>query len=233
VDKLLFWATDALSSSLLVAVAAALLWGVFSVLLSPCHLGTIPLVIGVVGSSTGTSPKQGRGALLSFSFAAGMLGAIAVLGVVVATVGYALQQYRTVTNYVLAAIFLAAGLHLIGVLTLPLPSLTVKGNKRKGVLAVTIVGFVLGLGLSPCTFAFLAPILGVTFGSSATSPLRGIALLLAFGVGHCGVIGLAGSSTEFIQRYLDWNETSKALTILKIVCGVLVLLAAAGLIYTA
>ncbi|HMA96048.1 MAG TPA: cytochrome c biogenesis protein CcdA [Polyangiaceae bacterium] len=232
-DKLLFWATDALSASLLVALAAALLWGIFSVLLSPCHLGTIPLVIGVVGSTTSSSPKRGRGALLSFALAGGMLGAIAILGVVVATVGYALQQYRTVTNYVIAAIFVAAGLHLIGVLSIPLPSLTVKGSKRKGVLAVAIVGFVLGLGLSPCTFAFLAPILGVTFGSSATSPLRGIALLLAFGVGHCGVIGLAGSSTEFIQRYLDWNEQSKALTILKIVCGVLVLFAAAGLVYTA
>lgn len=232
-DKILFWATDALSSSLLVAVAAALLWGIFSVLLSPCHLGTIPLVIGVVGSSTGSSPKRGRGALLSFSFAGGMLGAIAILGVVVATVGYALQQYRTVTNYVIAAIFIAAGLHLIGVLSIPLPSLTVKGSKRKGVLAVTIVGFVLGLGLSPCTFAFLAPILGITFGSSATNPGRGVALLLAFGVGHCGVIGLAGSSTEFIQRYLDWNEQSKALSMLKFICGVLVLLAAAGLVYAA
>jgi cytochrome c-type biogenesis protein len=162
-----------------------------------------------------------------------MLVAIGILGAAVATVGYALQQYRAVTNYVIAAIFLAAGLYLIGLVSFPLPSLTVKGGTRKGALAAAIIGFVFGLGLSPCTFAFLAPILGVTFGSSATSPLRGITLLLAFGLGHCGVIGLAGSSTEFVQRYLDWNEKSKGLTVLKIVCGVLVLVAAAGLVYTA
>jgi cytochrome c-type biogenesis protein len=233
VDRLLFWATDALNSSLVIALAAALLWGLFSVVLSPCHLGTIPLVIGMVGSATRGSTKRGDGARLSFSFAGGMLGALAVLGAIVGAVGYVLQRYHAVTNYVMAALFLAAGLHLVGVLSLPLPSRTVKGSTHKGVLAAAVVGFVFGLGLSPCTFAFLAPVLGVTLGSSATSPARGMALLLAFGVGHCGVIGLAGSSTELVQRYLDWNKKSKALTALKILCGVLVLLAAAGLIFTA
>ena len=232
-DKLLFWATDALSSSLVIALMAALLWGIFSVLLSPCHLGTIPLVIGMVGASNRGSEKAGRGVLLSFSFATGMLCAIAVLGALVSTVGYVLQDYRGITNRVIAVVFLAAGLHLLGLLSLPLPSIRLKGGTRKGVLAAAAIGFVFGLGLSPCTFAFLAPILGVTFGSSATSPLRGIALLLIFGVGHCAVIGFAGASTEFVQRYLDWNETSKALKILKVVCGVLVLVAAAGLVYSA
>jgi cytochrome c-type biogenesis protein len=232
-DKLLFWATDALGSSLLVALGAALLWGVFSVLLSPCHLGTIPLIIGMVGSSTRGSTGRGRGALLSFSFAGGMLAAIAVLGALVATVGYAVRGFGAVTNYVIAAIFVAAGLHLTGILRVPLPSLTPTTGKRKGAVAAAVVGFVFGLGLSPCTFAFLAPILGVTFGSAAASPLRGMALLLAFGVGHCGVIGLAGSSTELMQRYLDWNDQSKALTALKTICGVLVLVAAGVLVYTA
>ncbi len=232
-DRLIFWVTDGLSASLLVALGAAALWGVFSVLLSPCHLGTIPLIVGMVGSpGTGTGGR-GRGAVLSFSFAGGMLVAIAVLGVVVSAAGLAVARLSAITNYVIAAIFLAAGLHLLGVIPLPLPSLSLKGGKRKGALAAVGIGLVFGIGLSPCTFAFLAPILGVTFTGAATNPLRGFALLLAFGVGHCGVIGLAGSSTEFVQRYLDWNESSKALTILKGVCGVLVLLAAGVLVYTA
>ena len=232
-DRVIFGVTDALSSSLLIALAAALVWGVFSVLLSPCHLGTIPLIVGMVGSNRGTGGR-GRGALLSFSFAGGMLVAIAILGVVVATAGFAVQGYAAVTNYVIAAIFLLAGLNLVGLLPLPLPSLSVKGGTRKGVLAAVGIGLVFGIGLSPCTFAFLAPILGMTFGSAATtSPIRGFSLLLMFGLGHCGVIGAAGSSTEFVQRYLDWNESSKTLVGLKIVCGVLVLLAAGVLVYTA
>jgi len=232
-DTILLWATDALGSSLVIAFGAAMLWGVFSVLLSPCHLGVIPLIIGMVGSSAGGSTARGRGALLSFSFAGGMLIAIGVLGVLVATVGYAVQGFTAITNYVIAAIFVVAGLHLMGILDVPLPSRMPKSSARKGVIAAVAIGFVFGLGLSPCTFAFLAPILGVTFGSAATSPVRGFALLLAFGVGHCGVIGLAGSSTEFVQRYLDWNQQTKALTVLKTGCGVLVLVAAGVLIYTA
>ena len=232
-DTMLFWATDALRSSLAAALGASLLWGVFSVLLSPCHLGTIPLIIGMVGSSTGGSTGRGCGAVLSFSFAGGMLLAIGVLGVLVATLGFAVQGFSAITNYVIAAIFVAAGLHLMGILSIPLPSLTPKSGGRKGVAAAVAIGFVFGVGLSPCTFAFLAPILGVTFGSAARSPLRGVALLLAFGVGHCGVIGLAGSSTAFVQRYLDWNEKTKALTVLKTICGVLVIVAAGVLIYTA
>jgi len=230
--ELLFRLNDGLSASLAVALAAALAWGVLSVILSPCHLGTIPLVVGMVGSARGSGGRS-RGALLSFSFAGGMLVAIAVLGIVVATAGYAVQGFSAVTNYVIATIFVVAGLYLVGLLPLPLPALTVKGGTRKGVGAAIAIGFVFGLGLSPCTFAFLAPILGVTFGSAATSPLRGVALLLTFGLGHCGVIGFAGSSTAFVQRYLDWNEKSKSLTVLKTICGVLVLVAAGVLVYTA
>lgn len=230
-DRLIFWVTDGLSSSLVVALGAAVLWGVFSVLLSPCHLGTIPLIVGMVGR--GGTGGRGRGALLSFSFAGGMLMAIAVLGVVISTAGFAVARFASVTNYVVAAIFLVAGLHLIGVIPLPLPSFSLKAGQRRGVGAAIGIGLIFGLGLSPCTFAFLAPILGVTFTGAATSPLRSLALLLAFGLGHCGVIGFAGSSTELVQRYLDWNEHSKAVTVLKIICGVLVLLAAGVLVYTA
>jgi len=231
-DELIFRVNDALSASMAVALVASLAWGVFSVLLSPCHLGTIPLIVGMVGSTRG-SGVRGSGALLSFSFAGGMFIAITILGTVVATAGYAVRGLGPVTNYVIAAIFMAAGLNLVGLLPLPLPALTIKGGTRKGMGAAALIGLVFGIGLSPCTFAFLAPILGVTFSSAAASPFRGLGLLLAFGVGHCGVIGLAGSSTEFVQRYLDWNEQSKALTALKTICGVLVILAAGVLIYTA
>ncbi len=232
-DKLLFWATGAVGSSLLIALGAAALWGIFSVILSPCHLGTIPLIVGMVGVSSGGEGARGRGAQLSFSFAGGMLLALGVLGTAIATAGYAVQRFSFFTNYVIAGIFVIAGLNLVGILPLPLPSLTPRTGSRKGLGAALALGFVFGLGLSPCTFAFLAPILGVTFGAAATSPVRGITLLLMFGIGHCGVIGLAGSSTELVQRYLDWNEQSRALTVLKTVCGVLVLGAAGLLIYSA
>ena len=229
-DDLLFRLTEALSASTGLAVGAALVWGALSVLLSPCHLGTIPLVVGFV---SGGGAGRGRAAALSFSFAGGMLLAIAILGVVVVAAGHAVQGLGAVTNYGIAAIFVLAALHLLGLVPLPARGLTVGRSKGKGLWAAATVGLVLGIGLSPCTFAFLAPILGVTFGSAATRPFFGAVLLLAFGIAHCGVIGLAGSSAEFVQRYLDWNEQSRALTAIKAVCGVLVLLSAGMLVYSA
>ena len=58
-------------------------------------------------------------------------------------------------------------------------------------------------------------------------------LLVAYGVGHCSVIIVAGTSTELVQRYLNWNEQSKGATAVKVVCGVLVLLGGVWLIYSA
>jgi len=58
-------------------------------------------------------------------------------------------------------------------------------------------------------------------------------LLLAYGVGHCVVIVAAVTSTEMVQRFLNWNEHSKGLAGVKIICGVLVLLGGVWLIYSA
>lgn len=233
-DDLMLWLSTAMEGSALVALGAALLWGVTSVLLSPCHLGTIPLVVAYVGSpAPGVRASRGRAAALSFSFAGGMLLAVALLGVLVATAGWAVGGLGRYTNYLIAALFLAAGLHLIGLLPLPQTGTSVTSARGKGPLAAAVLGLVFGVGLSPCTFAFLAPVLGVSFGSATSSPLFGAALLLAFGVGHCGVIGLAGTSAGLVQRALDWNDRSRGLTILRAVCGVLLLISASVLIYAA
>lgn len=65
-----------------------------------------------------------------------------------------------------------------------------------------------------------------------TAPLYGASLLLAHGAGHCSVTVLAATFTEIVQRFLDWNEQSQGVAVVKGSCGVLVLLADLYLIYT-
>jgi cytochrome c-type biogenesis protein len=79
----------------------------------------------------------------------------------------------------------------------------------------------------------MAPMLAVTFKLAETNSAYGLALLLAYGVGHCAVIVAAGTSTELVQRFLNWNEKSRGLAVLKIICGGLVILGGVWLIYTA
>lgn len=231
-DQLFARLSAALQAPGIVAVLAALAWGVASVLLSPCHLATIPLVVGFVGAAP-AGEKRDRPAVISALFAVGMFLALALMGGLVAVVGQALQEGRRVGSYATAVVLLAAGLHLLGLIPLPLTGVSVTAIKRKGRVAALSAGLFLGIGLSPCTFAFLAPVLGAGLGAAATSALRGFALLLAFAVGHCAVIAIAGASTDLAQRYLDWNERSRGPVILKAVCGVLLLLGASSLIYAA
>lgn len=230
-NELIFALSDAMSASPAVALAAALAWGVLSVLLSPCHLGTIPLVVGFVG--TGSATGRGRGTALAMAFAAGMGLAILLAGALATLAGQALSGYGAATNYLIAAVFLAAALNLVDVLPLPTAGLSLGQTRRKGLLAAALLGLLIGVGLSPCTFAFLAPVLGATAGSAARDPLLGAALIGAFAVGHCGLIGGVGSSTEWVQRYLQWTDGSRALIWAKRVCAALLAIAAAVLLWTA
>lgn len=233
-EEIIFWLSDTASAPGLIGLGASFLWGIASVLLSPCHLGTIPLVVAYVGTTeAGQKPSRSRAAALSFSFAGGMLVAVAVLGVLVVTAGWAVAGYTSYTNYIIASILIIAGLNLVGLLTIPEKGLNITNPKRKGRVSAAILGFIFGVGLSPCTFAFLAPTLAAVFGSAAVNPTFGGALLITFGVGHCGVIGIAGTSTGLVQRYLSWNAQSRGLAVMKGVCGVLLLVSASYLVYTA
>jgi cytochrome c-type biogenesis protein len=132
-----------------------------------------------------------------------------------------------------AGIFFIVGLHLLGVIPLNLPGKGQVGMKRKGLLAAFVLGLIFGVALGPCTFAYMAPMLAVTFKVAADQLTYGVLLLAAYGIGHCSVIVLAGTSTEMVEKALHWNKDAKGAVALKNVCGVLVLLGGLWLLYTA
>ena len=61
----------ALEGGLAVAVAAAFVWGILSIILSPCHLASIPLIVGFVDKQGRISTR--RALLISTLFAVGIL----------------------------------------------------------------------------------------------------------------------------------------------------------------
>jgi len=174
-----------------------------------------------------------RAFTISLLFSLGILITIGVIGAITAAAGRMMGDVGRWGNYGVAVIFFGVGLHLLEVIPLPLPGAAQPGMKRKGMLAALVLGLVFGVALGPCTFAYMAPMLGVAFRLSSTNLAYGILLLLMYGVGHCGVIVLAGTFTEVVQHYLNWNERSTGARVLKQVCGVLVLLGGLYLIYTA
>ena len=214
-----------------IALSAAFVWGILSIVLSPCHLASIPLIVGFIDEQGQISTK--RAFQIALLFALGILVTIGLIGAATAMAGRMLGDVGRFGNYFVAAIFFLVGLHLLGVIPLPFSGPGQVKLKQRGRLAAFILGLVFGVALGPCTFAYMAPMLAVTFKLAAAHMAYGILLLLAYGVGHCAVIVFAGTFTESVQRYLNWNEASKGATILKKVCGVLVLLGGLWMIYTA
>jgi cytochrome c-type biogenesis protein len=101
----------------------------------------------------------------------------------------------------------------------------------QGLPAAFILGLLFGIALGPCTFAYMAPVLGVVFQTSQTNYPLSMVLLLAFGIGHCSVIVAAGTVTQTLQKYLHWSDQSPALLRVKNICGVLVILGGVYLLY--
>ena len=223
--------SHAVEGSPMLALGAAVVWGILSIVLSPCHLASIPLIVGFISEQGAVTAR--RAFWTSTLFAVGILVTIAAIGGITAGAGRMLGDVGRYGNYFVALIFFVVGLHLLGVIPLPFSGPGQVGLKRKGLLAAFVLGLVFGVALGPCTFAFMAPMLGVTFKLAQSTPWYGAALLLAYGVGHCAVIVVAGTSTEVVQRFLNWNENSKAITLLKASCGVLVVLGGLWMIYTA
>ena len=166
-----------------------------------------------------------RAFALSALFSLGLLITIAVIGVVSAVLGRMAGDIGPWGKYAVAAVFFVVGLYLIGII--PLPFLSGAGQPsfhRRGYSAAFLLGLIFGVALGPCTFAYMAPVLGAAFAVASKNLPFAIVLVLAYAFGHVSVIMLAGTFSTWVQRYLDWHEQSVAMSILKKLCGVLVIL---------
>jgi cytochrome c-type biogenesis protein len=231
IERILTTLTQAVEGSAAIAIAASFVWGILSILLSPCHLASIPLIVGFVDRQGQISTK--RAFAISAVFAAGILLTISLIGIVTAIAGKILGDVGPYGNYFVAGIFFVVGLYLMDVISMPWSAPGQMNIKKRGLLAALILGLIFGVAVGPCTFAYMAPMLGVTFKVAQTNLLYGAVLLFVYGLGHCSVIVFAGTFTEVVQRYMNWNERSRGAIILRWVCGVLIIFGGLYLIYTA
>ena len=229
VDSIFEYLSSALSGNAYTALFASFGWGIVSVLLSPCHLSSIPLIVGFINSQGEISVK--RTFIVSLVFGIGILITIALIGVITAVAGRLMGDLGATGNYLVAAVFFVMGLYLMDIIKLPWEAASIRPTKQKGVIAALILGLLFGIGLGPCTFAYMAPVLGIVFQTAKTNIVYSVSLLFAFGIGHILVIVAGGMLTKKVQQYLNWTEKSKASTYIKRFCGALVFLGGIYLIY--
>jgi cytochrome c-type biogenesis protein len=229
-DTLFTTLYEAMLGAAWLAILAAFGWGVLSILLSPCHLSSIPLIVGFISSQGKISVEKTF--CISLVFSTGILITIAAIGMITASLGRLMGDVGKVGNYFVAVIFFVVGLYLLEAIKITWNESGIIKPYSKGLLAALILGLLFGIALGPCTFAYMAPVLGIVFQTARTNYLFSIFLLTSFGIGHCSVIVGAGILTGKVQKYLNWSEGSRTILWLKRTCGGLVILGGIYLIYT-
>jgi len=208
-----------------IAVGASFLWGILSILLSPCHLASIPLVVAFINEQKDIPTRKAF--LISLNFSLGIMITLIIAFVISSFAGIVLGNFDTILKIIVSILLLLVGLYFIGIVTLPdLAYGKDRRIKNHPYLSGLIIGLVFGLALGTCALAFMAPILGIVVSNITTQFWFCIGLVFAFIIGHCVVLILAGTFTEILKKYLAWNVASKGTKVIRIICGILIMIAA-------
>jgi cytochrome c-type biogenesis protein len=182
---------------------------------NPCVLAAAPLMVGyVVGQEKRT---LGRSFLLSLTF---VVGLTIMFGLIWFGVWSASALLPTIWwKYVAAGVCILMGLHLLGVLPLTIPAPAGVKPKRKGFVGALLLGLLFGLVSMPCAGPVLAALVVVT-------PLYGMALgvmlLVAYSLGHCGLVLVGGTSIGLVQKLADSKGWTRGTDALRRAAGVLI-----------
>ncbi len=222
--------SHALYGSLPLALGASFTWGLMSMVLSPCHLVSVPLVMGYLQQDR--TDGRSRATRLALLFALGMIVSVAVIGLVTSLMGRIAGDIGPVGNTVLAVVLIYVGVSISGLVDVPLPG-TGRGRtlSRKGPAGALLIGLVLGAALGPCTFAFMAPVLALMFSMGGQRLAEAVLLGAFFAVGHGIVVVFAGAYSDRVQRLVAWSGRSRAARWFRGVCGLLVVLGGLYLIH--
>ena len=207
------WFQDqALSGSLLLAVPVALVAGLVS-FFSPC---VIPLLPGYLSYATGLSgadlgsARRGRmlaGALL---FVAGFAVVFVILGLAAGTIGSWLVEWNDQLTFALGLLTIVLGLAFAG--WLPFFSQRewrIHQVPAVGLAAAPVIGFLFGLGWTPCLGPTLAVITSLSAQEATAERGALLSAVYAFGLGIPFVVAAllyrrALGAVAWVRRHQVW-----------------------------
>ncbi|TIH13397.1 cytochrome C biosynthesis protein [Marinifilum sp. JC120] len=198
-----------------------LLWGIVSVLFSPCHLASIPLIVGYVGGQNELVEGR-RASVYAGLFTLGLFITIALIGTVCAIVGRMMGDVSPWWTVLVGGILFWVALDMLGIVKCSMSGSLMGRLKLKGYSGAFVLGLAYGILSGSCTFGFIAPILAIITvqGEIAT----GVLLIFLFGLGHCLPIAVAGSSTAFVRRMLENSSWQQGGSLFRKLAGVTIAL---------
>ncbi len=218
-DQFLILIHEWMGSGAGLAAVGCFLWGVVSVLFSPCHLASIPLIVGYVAGQD--KLVEGRqAALYAGLFTTGLFITIAAIGVVCALLGRMLGDVGPYWTIVVGLILVWVALDMLGVAKCSMGGSLMGRFKLRGMGGAFVLGLAYGILSGSCTFGFIAPILAVI--TVQEKVMTGILLIVLFGLGHCIPIVIAGSSTALVRRLMANASWQRGGTAFRRLAGILI-----------
>ena len=182
-----------LDGFLLTAFPIALLAGLIS-FISPCVL---PLVPGYLSFAAGFSRSRGRVFLGSILFVLGFSALFISYGALFGELGARIATNEDVITRMLGLLTVLMGVIFLGVFPM-MPTLKPRISTTGGLIGAPILGFLFGVGWTPCIGPALASVQALAFQES--SAVRGAVLSL----GYCIGLGL-----PFIASGLFLDKSEK------------------------
>ena len=184
---------------LLTAFPIALFAGLIS-FLSPCVL---PLVPGYLSFAAGFSQARGKIVLGSALFVAGFSALFISYGALFGELGARISVHEAVITRVMGLLTILMGVIFLGAFPM-MPTLRPKISTTGGLVGAPILGFLFGVGWTPCIGPALASVEALAFQQS--SALRGAILSL----GYCIGLGLPFIATGL---FLDKSQSLRKIMV--------------------
>ena len=189
-----------MTSASAIAFIGCFLWGMVSVMFSPCHLASIPLIVAyVAGQETAVNPK--RASVYAGAFTSGLFVTIALVGMICAWLGRLLGDLGPWWQLPVGLILIWVALGMLGVQACTLSGSMLYRLKLRGVHGAFGLGLAYGILSGSCTFGFIAPILAVVTVQHEWA--TGSLMMILFALGHCLPIVIAGSSTALVRKLTE------------------------------
>jgi cytochrome c-type biogenesis protein len=186
-----------------IAALGCFLWGIVSVLFSPCHLASIPLIVAYVGGQQQLlKPRQA--AHYSVAFTLGLFITIALIGIICALLGRMLGDVGNYWQILVGLVLIWVALGMFGVEKCSMSGGLLYRLNLRGIAGAFGLGLAYGVLSGSCTFGFIAPILAIITVQQKIA--TGILFIVLFGIGHCIPIVIAGSSTAAVKRVLENSQ---------------------------
>ncbi len=199
----------------MIALPAALLAGVIAGL-NPCCLPIYPTAVGACAALRRDTVRANLA--MAATFIVGVSAASTFLGIVSGLLGRMFTGLGSWPAYVIAAVPILFGLHLLGAIRLPLPGESNLARKARGTTGVLIAGALIGLIVTPCS----TPVLGglLAYVASTGNPVWGGLLLFVYGLGVGIPILLLGTAAASVMARLAatgarlWTERASGIMLI-------------------